>query len=172
MSRLLRLESVESMTHLDQFISDQNEIKDPKYIEAFHHYKEMKHQVKEERLNILNNHEEYFTGIAFISFEKMAHADLYTRQYSRSTIKWFLSSCKYKLRFPVSSDDFVRLRIDPAPEAEEVLWKNLRFSFKDQLKTKSKTALFVFLIMAITFGIIYALKSMPNTKSRYPTLDP
>lgn len=134
------------------------EIDDPRYNEINAKHAKIKEEISAEQEKILGNHAEYFTGIAYVSFNKMKHADLYTSRYTISGVGWFFRGCKYKLRYPTGNGSNVRLRIDPAPEADEVLWENLRFKYKVQNKWKAVTAFVVTVVLLITFGIIFAIK--------------
>ena len=42
-------------------------------------------EIKDHRVEILQNHEKFFTGIVFISFNKMSHADQVTKDKSKLT---------------------------------------------------------------------------------------
>ena len=156
--KLTRLTTDEYIGNAEKMAEAGFQTDDPKYIEAIVKLKTAKNKVQSERLNISNNHEQYFTGVAFVSFERMGHADKYVNEYFMSSMRWFFGGCKYKLRYPNKDGDSEVVRIDPAPEAEEVIWDNLRYPFKIQLKRRIKTALVVCFIMAVAFAIIYGLK--------------
>ena len=133
-------------------------INDPAFKELETKLNEVTQQIKEEQDKIMDNHSEYFTGIAFVSFEKMEMADQYVQAYRMSNLHWFIRGCKYKLRYPDDHNNLAKIRIQAAPEADEILWDNLRFKFRDQMKWKALTGLIVALILLITFSVIVGIK--------------
>src|SRR3990167_5191612 len=104
---------------------------------------------------MLDHHETFFTGIAFVTFEKMDHADKITSEWEMTTLNWILHGFKYKLKW---SDQKTLLRIDKGPEAEEVVWENLKFPFREQVKKKLVTLLVTLGILGVAFSIIFGLK--------------
>lgn len=133
----------------------------PEYKEKFEAFVAKRKEVKDHLEDIQQNKEKYFTGIAYVTFERMKHADLYTQKYHMSGIQWFFNCCKYKARYEHKGKSNL-IRIDPAPEPTEVLWRNLRYTYRQQIKNKTLTALFVGLILIIAFGIIFGMKYAKN----------
>ena len=119
----------------------------------------LKGEIKEHRNEIISNREKFFTGIAFISFNKMSHADQVTSKYKMSTLAWIFHGCKYKLRYKIpNSQDSQILRIDPAPEPAEIQWQNLKYPFRHQVKQKLLNILIAAVILSMSLGIIFGLK--------------
>ena len=137
---------------------DNQHLKDPEVKRLNDELNEKKREVREERQRIKDNHSEYFTGIAYVSFEKMEHADKWVNAYMRSGTGWFFKGCRYPLRYPDMSKHSKRIRIQPAPESDEIIWHNLKYKFRDQLKWKILTGIIVTIVLLITFGIIFGIK--------------
>lgn len=109
--------------------------------------------------NILNNKAKYFTGVAFISFSKMKEREQVLEETHISTRRWFLRGCKYKTKFESSKiKESPRIRIEPAPEAAEVLWENLKYKFRDQARMKMLTVGVAGLILTCSLIMIFGLK--------------
>ena len=138
-----------------------HDINIPKYKELSEVYLKKRQEVTDHIEEIENNQSKYFTGIAYISFEKMKHADLYTKMYSVTGLKWIFRCCKYKAKYQFEGVTH-RLMIEPAPEATEVLWENLKYTHKQQAWKKALTSFFVVVILCITFGIIFGMKYGKN----------
>ena len=130
---------------------------DSEYLKLKQQLTELKSNIGGIRLDIDNNHEKYFTGIAFISFSKMSHADQVTSKYTMSSMSWLFHGCKYKLKFRKDNQEHI-VRIDPAPEPAEIQWQNLNYPFKKQFKRKLLSVLIAAIILSISFGIIFGLK--------------
>lgn len=118
---------------------------------------------------ISHNKSKYFTGIAFISFTKMAHKEKVTREAQFSAIRWFFNGCKYKVQFRSDRiEERPLIRIDPAPEPDEILWENLKYDFKKQTKMKMVTIAAVAIILMLSFCMIFGLKYLAYTiKKQY-----
>ena len=89
----------------------------------------------------------------------MSHADQITSSdFKMSSMGWFFNGCRYKLKYPSTNGKTCFLRIEPAPEAPEILWHNLNHPFKQQMKRKVIISLITLMILCVSFGIIFGLK--------------
>ena len=165
--------NVEHLTHLiheQEFIesklhhNQQHEGESPSFKEKITNNQtkldKLNHEIKEIRESFHKNHKDHFTGIAYISFRFMADADKVTDKYEMGNTAWFLNGCKYKLKYHDQ-----KIRIEKAPEATEVLWQNLHYTFRQQVNRKLITLSVSVLILAASFGIIFGLKYL-NYKAK------
>ena len=132
---------------------------DQAYVKLKDELVSLQKEVAQHRREILLNHSKFFTGIAFITFQKMAHADQVTSKYKMSTLAWFFHGCKYKLRYNLPHcKDRPIIRIDPAPEPAEIQWQNLKYSYNHQVKQRWLNILIAAVILSMSLGIIFGLK--------------
>ena len=122
-------------------------------------YNAMERSIQEHKDNILNNKAKYFTGIAFVSFNKMKDKEKVLQRSMISAWRWIFLGCKYKLRFRSSKiNESPLIRVQQAPEPAEVLWDNLKYNFKLQMKMKLLTVFVAGLILICSFIMIFGLK--------------
>jgi Cytosolic domain of 10TM putative phosphate transporter len=122
-------------------------------------YNSMERSIQEHKDNILNNKAKYFTGIAFVSFNKMKDKEKVLQRSVISAWRWIFLGCKYKLRFRSSKiNESPLIRVQQAPEPAEVLWDNLKYNFKLQMKMKLLTVFVAGLILICSFIMIFGLK--------------
>ena len=116
---------------------------------AIYHYKD----------NILCNKSKYFTGVAFISFDKMKDKDDVVDNAHLTAWSWFFRGCKYKLRYKSPGiAETPLLRVQEAPEPAEILWENLKYGFKLQTKMKLLNVFVAGFILACSLLMMFGLK--------------
>ena len=109
--------------------------------------------------NILCNKSTYFTGVAFISFDKMKDKDDVVDNAHLSAWSWFFRGCKYKLRYKSPGiAETPLLRVQEAPEPAEILWENLKYGFKLQTKMKLLNVFVAGFILACSLLMMFGLK--------------
>ena len=73
--------------------------------------------------------------------------------------RWPFRGCHYKLRLRSSKiEESPLIRVEQAPEPAEVLWGNLKYDFKLQMKMKLLTIFVAGLILICSFTMIFGLK--------------
>lgn len=107
------------------------------------------------------DHEKHFTGVAFVTFEHIHMARRITELYEMRPLRWVLNGFKYKLKY----SDGSLLKVRWAPEAEEVIWENLNYSFRQRMKKRAITILVTLLVLGVSFGIIFGFKYL-NHKAK------
>ena len=82
-------------------------------------------KLNKHRQLLLSNRNDYFTGVAFVSFEKIWEAEYFVQKFHVGRLQWFLRRCNYKYKYRDH-----RVGVRQAPEPGEILWVNMNYTFR------------------------------------------
>ena len=128
----------------------------------------------EQRLKLLLNNAKLtnFSGCAFVTFNTVEEKEDFYRKFPHFfieyvffcllNIKYYLCCCFIKKEEKDKKNLFNNIRVHLAPDPEDVIWENLEFSIFNRVLRAIGIYLASFLLLTISFFIIFLLTNQQN----------